>query len=113
MHVRFDHVDELLQELRRDVATIGLPKIHRGIVRTTKSYRKRHGGAVTELSVLATYAYESEDGLILVRLENHAGDLWGTPGDEEAQGAADALLEVIDKAARGLGLQTRAGLYVV
>jgi hypothetical protein len=99
--VSFNDPDEFLEEVRRDK-----DKIARGILRLT--VRRRYGEPFVTVSVVATIVIEGT----VVKLEHRVGEAF--VGDEKAHGLAtktQAILDKISDAAKGLGLEVRAGVY--
>lgn len=100
--VRFNQVEEFLEELAKDK-----DHIERGIVRLTNLYRpSRQVPSIQHLSVVATMRV----GRDIIRLEVYCGDLWHLDRDQPVLDRAKALHTTLEEGCARLGLEVRAGV---
>lgn len=101
VRVNFNDPDEFLDEVRKD-----RDRIDRSILRLT--VRRRYAQPFVHIAVVATAVVCGT----VVRLEQRIGEAFF--GDEKADGLTariQAALDKITEAAKGLGLEVRAGVY--
>lgn len=113
--VLFNDQGEFIEEVKRDAFSV-LGKV----VRLTKRYtRSKVSPQIQAVSVIAGYEllHGSEVSLpTVVRLEKHVGEVWGgVPGpvnevSAKTQERAEAVMDEVQKACEGLGLEVRAGM---
>jgi hypothetical protein len=99
--VSFHDPGEFIEEISRDK-----DRIERNILRLT--VRRRYGEPFITISVVATVVIEGT----IVKLEHRIGEAFA--GDEKNTAMAAKTQAVLDKlsaAAKGLGLEVRAGVY--
>jgi len=109
MKVRFNALREFLEELRKD-AEVGA--VEHKIVRVTKRFIVHSQVPSWEhLQVVATYLARGQ----VVTLERYVGILYGKDFEEKDQPVLDKANEIqerIERAARELGLEVRAGVLL-
>jgi len=107
MKVRFNVVEEFLEELRLDGEAGAIAD---GIVRVTK--RRTLDGklpGLEHLQVVATYVARSQ----VVTLERYVGLLYGSEHkDKRLWERADEIHSLIEQTAKELGLEVRAGVIM-
>jgi hypothetical protein len=99
--VGFNDPDEFLDEVRKDI-----DRIERKILRVT--VRRRYAQPFVHVAVVATAVV----GNTAIHLEQRIGEAFF--GDEKADGLTtktQAALDKIGEAAKGLGLEVRAGVF--
>jgi hypothetical protein len=100
MRVKFNDLAEFLEEVRKD-----RDRIDRSILRLT--VRRRYAQPFVHVAVVATVVV----GNTVIHLENRIGEAFF--GDEKADGLTaktQAALDKLTEAAKGLGLDVRAGV---
>jgi hypothetical protein len=106
MIVRFNDVNEFIEEIQLDLA-----QIDRGIVQVTKAVSLTATPPLRHLAVVAT----ARIGDTVVRLDHFCGELWeerATEGSHDAKiyARAEELMKRIEIAARSSSLEVRAGI---
>jgi hypothetical protein len=100
LSTRFSEVDEFIAELTADRELV-----EREIVRVTELARPVMHGALTRVWVHAGAIVDGRP----VTLQIYVGDLWASAQDDDVQAEAAGLVDRLDAAIRGLGLEPRAG----
>lgn len=109
MIVRFNVVEEFLDELRAD----GTEGVDRQIVRVTLELRPTQHFPIRNLMVLASYRVAGKD--VLVRLERFVGQIMGDGGgwdasDRKVLDEADTITDRLKVVIHECGLVARAGI---
>lgn len=118
MVIQFNEIEEFITELKREFgaeAVDDIKKQHpnavgfkwRSVVRIT-GMRKQTLGPTSRLKLVVTVKNRDND---LVRLEKEEGELWGIPSDNTLIDNFDKDKEKVSEAAKGLGLEVRAGVF--
>ena len=113
MTIRFNVVEEFLDELEKDAAGNHGSQIDRGIVRLTNQYTpSRISSAIHHLSVVVTCVVAGAVGPgSVVRLDHLCGDVCGAmEHDQRTIDKATDNAQRIEAKARALGLSIRAGV---
>jgi hypothetical protein len=107
--VRFVDPDEFVRELKARGPDV------EPVVRLTRRWRPDPAGLpLRHLSVAAGYARRARGALVLYELDHYAGEVWqGLNGDASRRTLERARRThgVVERAARGLGLEVAAGVY--
>ncbi len=113
MIVRFNNVDEYLEELEKEAAQGHIP---RGIVRATSMYSpSKLSPNIHNLSVVSTFLSSPPHGrnadVYMVRLDKRCGQLWDLESQDQAvvEQAEQVHLKISQKCA-ALNLDLRSGL---
>lgn len=101
MIVKFNSTEEYIDELRKNASSI-----KNNILRITK--RAQFTSISRRLFITATYIIGDE----IIRLDRYVGDLVGEKqADNALYRQADAIMNSIEKTAKELKIDSRAGLY--
>ena len=108
--VQFNDTSEFIAEFRA-----APPNIER-VLRITKRFTATDTG-FTEVDVLATYLRKpcdrhGEGDTQIIELRRRCGSKWAH-GDDQALQQADAALDILTDAAKGQGIEVRAGHYCI
>jgi len=101
MTVRFNATDEYIDEMKKNVERMPVK-----ILRITKRARLIPGAE--RMFITATHRIEDE----IIRLDRYVGELRGAKMDDApTYRKAEAIMNSLEKTAKELGLEVRAGMY--
>lgn len=107
--VKFNSVDEFVDELRFDTKVVEPPPFR--ILRLTNLMRDTNTLPIRHLSVLATIkSLRSPDDII--RLERFCGQIWGIASeDESTYKRSETIFQAIEAACKELNIEVRPGMF--